>query len=216
MSLIIALRDTGPGDGTQNTRSPLRNRGLRKSPGLRLNDAAAAARCRRDGFGAGVAQIDAQAPDAAADAHGGLPGRGGGGGAPQGRRRHPVRSHHLPMSSCRFRGVDGSGVAVGRFNDTLCHGSAARLNEGERRILCFRAIPALPRKLLPACANRPSVSHLTCLFRPPGEVPLPHPLTPALAVVLQATCPRSGRRTAGATSPPPSSWHGSRHGSDRS
>ena len=49
-------------------------------------------------------------------------------------------------------------MTVGRFNDTLCHGSAARLNEGERRILCFRAIPALPRKLLPACANRPPSS----------------------------------------------------------
>ena len=34
MSLIIALRDIGPGDGTQNTRSPLRNCHLRKSPGL--------------------------------------------------------------------------------------------------------------------------------------------------------------------------------------
>ena len=44
MSLIIALRDIGPGDGTQNTRSPRRNCGLRKSPGLRLNEAAAAAR----------------------------------------------------------------------------------------------------------------------------------------------------------------------------
>ena len=57
MTLIIALRDIGPGDGTQNTRSPLRNCGLRKSPGLRLNEAAAAARCRRDRFGARVAQI---------------------------------------------------------------------------------------------------------------------------------------------------------------
>ena len=131
-----------------------------------LNDAAAAARCRRDGFGAGVAQIDAQAPDAAADAHGGLPSRGGGGGAPEGRRRHPVRiCHHLPMSSCRCRGVDGSGVVVGRFNDTLCHGSAARLNEGERRILCFRAIPALPRKPLPLCKPSFGLSPV-CFARP--------------------------------------------------
>ena len=43
---------------------------------------------------------------------------------------------------------------MGRFNDTLCHGSAARLNEGERRILCFRAIPALPRK--PSLLCKPS------------------------------------------------------------
>lgn len=27
------------------------------------------------------------------------------------------------------------------FNDSLCHGSVARINEGERRVLCFRYLP---------------------------------------------------------------------------
>ena len=27
------------------------------------------------------------------------------------------------------------------FNDSLCHGAAARLNEGDRRVICFRYLP---------------------------------------------------------------------------
>ena len=41
----------------------------------------------------------------------------------------PCRQMHLKA---------GDGII---FNDRLCHGSSARLNAGDRRILCFRYLP---------------------------------------------------------------------------
>ena len=40
-----------------------------------------------------------------------------------------AREVHLKAGDCLF------------FNDSLCHSAAARLNEGQRRILCFRYLP---------------------------------------------------------------------------
>jgi hypothetical protein len=57
--------------------------------------------------------------------------------------RHPVQVQMLSEGSL-VKGAVEMHLRAGDcllFNDTLCHGAAARLNAGERRILCFRYLP---------------------------------------------------------------------------
>jgi hypothetical protein len=57
--------------------------------------------------------------------------------------KHPVQQQ-MQTEGGLVEGAEEMHLRAGDaivFNDRLCHGSAARVNEGDRRILCFRYLP---------------------------------------------------------------------------